>query len=332
MKNANLLSRIKAETRKVDEIILKVIGNGLPSELFEASRHLLQFGGKRLRAYVVLASCGAAGGDPMLAFNTAAAVELIHNLTLIHDDIIDEDVRRRGHPTTHVVWGIPISITAADFLMPKAYLCVLESRGSVADDKLLRIIWKLSAAGAELSQGQAMDIVFQKANRVTEEDYLLMASKKTAALFGASAWSGGMIGGATEAELEGLERYGFNLGLGFQLMDDILGVAGDESLTGKPLGSDIREGKKTLVLMKAIEMSDDRSRKVLLGLSGKRDATESEIMTAIEVISESGATSEIEKLAKNYAQRAVSSLNPLDLRGGTRGLVELARMAVQRQI
>jgi len=111
-----------------------------------------------------------------------------------------------------------------------------------------------------------------------------------------------------------------------------LGVAGDESLTGKPLGSDIREGKKTLVLMKAIEISDDRSRKVLLGLSGKRDATESEIMTAIEVISESGATSEIEKLAKNYAQRAVSSLNPLDLRGGTRGLVELARMAVQRQI
>lgn len=332
MKNAQLLSRIKKETRKVDEVIFRVIGDGLPSELFKASRHLLQLGGKRFRAYVVLAACEAAGGDPMLACNTAAAVELIHNLTLIHDDIIDRDVKRRGHATTHVVWGIPISITAADFLMPKAYMCVLESRGSVPDDKLLRIIRKLSTAGAELSQGQAMDILFEKAERVTEKEYFSMASKKTAALFGASAWSGGLIGGATEAEFEGLEMCGFNMGLGFQLVDDILGVAGDESLTGKPLGSDIREGKKTLVIMKALEMCDDSSSKLLLNLLGKREASESEIVTAVEVVSESGAISEIERLARDYAQRAVDSLNTLELRGDTRGLVELAEMAVQRQL
>jgi len=330
--NTQLLSRIKSETEKIDEVVLNIIGKGLPSELFKASRHLFQLGGKRIRAYLVLASCGAAGGDPTLAYYTAAAVELIHTLSLIHDDIIDRDTRRRGQPTTHTVWGTPISIVAADLLMPKAYICVLESRGSVPDDKLLHIIRKLSTAGAELSQGQAMDIVFEKASRVTEDEYFLMASKKTAALFGASAWSGGMIGGATEAQAEGLERYGFNMGLGFQLVDDILGVTGDECLTGKPLGSDIRQGKKTLVIMKAIEMSDSGSREVLMSLLGKHDATESEIATALEIVGESGAIPEIERLAKNYAQRALDSLNNLELRGYTDTLVELAQMAVEREL
>jgi geranylgeranyl diphosphate synthase type I len=225
---------------------------GEPKELYDAALHLIRAGGKRLRPAIVVAVAQALGEPVDKALPFAASVELVHNFTLIHDDIMDRDEFRRGVPTVHKLWGEPLAITAGDLLFAKAFeaLSGALERG-VPAERVARAARVLAHATAVIAEGQAMDLMFEEKEEVGLDEYLVMIYKKTGALFEASAVLGGLTATDEEYVIEELANFGRSLGIAFQIRDDILGIVGKEEEIGKPVYSDIREGKKTLPILYA---------------------------------------------------------------------------------
>lgn len=272
-----------------------------PNELYKASKHLIDAGGKRLRPFIVLKSCELVGGDMEKALPMAVAVELIHNFTLVHDDIMDEDSRRRNAPTVHVVYGTPIAINAGDMLFAKAYEAALLSLlKGVTPLKLLHALDSLTEGIVAICEGQALDMSFEKRDRIDELEYMEMIEKKTAALLIASAKIGAIIGGGSKREVSRLSRSMRASGLAFQIVDDILGVTADEKVLGKPVGSDIREGKRTLIICHSIKHAGKQQKDILLKVLGNKNASSGEIKDAIEILKSTGSL--------NYALRKAESL------------------------
>lgn len=242
-----------------EEIVAKVnktmndFLQGDAKELYEASRYLIQAGGKRLRPLVVVLSSKLLGGDIERAILAGSAVEILHNFTLIHDDIMDQDTTRRGIPTVHVKWGIPIAILAGDLLHAKAFQLIGESIRGLDGNTAFKVLDCFSRSVIIVSEGQAMDMEFEKRWDIKETEYIEMIRRKTAQLFACSAYLGGALAGGKEEELGKLFVYGEKMGIAFQIVDDILGITADEKELGKPLYSDIREGKKTILVIKARE-------------------------------------------------------------------------------
>ena len=193
--------------------------------------HLPAQGGKRMRPFVVVKSCEAVGGKGEDALPAATAVELIHNFTLIHDDIMDNDYLRRGMPTVHTIWGAPIGILSGDLLFAKAFNALLS--GGSDCERSRRSAEILAKATITLSEGQNMDMEFETRIDASEAEYLDMTFKKTGALFQASAEMGGVLGGGDERSICLLSEYGRNIGIGFQIFDDYLGMISREEIRGK---------------------------------------------------------------------------------------------------
>jgi len=228
-------------------------------DLFRASAHLLLAGGKRLRpAVVILAAEAVRKGSSDDLIPAALALELTHNFTLIHDDIMDGDVTRRGVPTVHTVWDEPTAILAGDVLYAKAFefICLSE-----ADDLAkVRATKMLARTCAEICEGQSMDMAFEKRNDVAEIEYLEMVSKKTGVLYGASAAIGGILAGANPIQADALYQFGVNSGVAFQIQDDLIDLLASTEKSGKDQASDIREGKQTLIAILAREKGIDLAR------------------------------------------------------------------------
>lgn len=320
--------------RVIDSYILDAV-QGAPTHLYDAALHLVRAGGKRLRPLIVILAARMVGCDDSKAIPVASAIELIHNFALIHDDIIDRDEIRRGVPTVHVVWGEPLAIIAGDLLFSKAFevACELISKG-VSPDRVVRVIKVLARASSTVAEGQAMDMDFEKRDRVTLEEYLEMIYKKTAALMEAASVAGGIVAGADEKVLEGLRAYGRSVGMAFQITDDILGVYGDPKKTGKPVYSDLREGKKTVVIIYALNTGDEGIRKAVLRVLGKPDAPEELLAKAADAIARSGALNYARGLAAEYSKKAVDALNKLGSvcdKNAKRALLELADFVVRRE-
>ena len=216
-----------------------------PEILAKAMRHLMGAGGKRMRPCLTLTACEAVGGKKQDAIETAAALEFLHNFTLIHDDIMDHDEFRRNVKTVHILWGEPIAIISGDALFAKVY----EAAGANAvrlglnTERTVELLNTLSRASFELCQGQVLDMTFEKRDDITEDEYMQMISYKTGALTEAATKSGGLLGNADRRISESLARYGRLLGVAFQMQDDLLDISGNQEKFGKPIGSDIREGK-----------------------------------------------------------------------------------------
>jgi len=206
--------------------------------------------GKRLRPVFLLLACEAQGGDWQQVIPAAAAIELLHNFTLIHDDIEDHDRTRRGRPTLWSVWGEPQAINAGDALFALAYrsLFDLQTTG-VSPETVLRAVNLYTDAILHITGGQHLDLSFEAERQVDEVTYLTMIQGKTAALLGLACELGGILAGATEPRLAALREFGVELGLAFQMQDDWLGLWGNSAQTGKPVGSDLRNRKKTLPIL-----------------------------------------------------------------------------------
>jgi geranylgeranyl diphosphate synthase type I len=208
--------------------------------------------GKRLRPVFCLLSCEACGGDWQQALPTAAALELLHNFSLVHDDIEDGDHYRRGKATLWTLWGLSQAVNAGDSLYALAHMALirLEERG--VPPGVCLAAWRLfESACLHLTEGQFLDMQFEERDQVSAAEYLHMVSGKTAALFAASCQMGSLIGGASQFRQGRLRAFGHHLGLAFQMQDDILGIWGDPKVTGKPVGSDLRAHKKTLPVIYA---------------------------------------------------------------------------------
>lgn len=206
--------------------------------------------GKRLRPIFLLLACEAQGGDWRQALPAAAAIELLHNFTLIHDDIEDRDRTRRGRPTLWAVWGEPQAINAGDALFALAYRSLFNlQKTQVPPETVLRAVNRYTDAILHITEGQHLDLSFESEGQVDEATYLTMIRGKTAALLGLACELGGILAGATESRLAALGEFGVELGLAFQMQDDWLGLWGSAAQTGKPVGSDLRNRKKTLPIL-----------------------------------------------------------------------------------
>ncbi|MEM2177288.1 MAG: polyprenyl synthetase family protein [Candidatus Methanomethylicaceae archaeon] len=319
---------IELKLKQISSIINQIIENSLYGTdiLYKAAFHLPSHGGKRLRPFLVIKSCELVGGNIEVALPAATAIELLHNFTLVHDDIMDNDILRRGVPTVHTLWGIPMGILAGDLLFAKAFQLLLSSP-HVNYERLIKAAKIMADATITISEGQSLDMIFEKRMDVTEEEYLTMVYKKTGALFKASAEIGGLIGGGDENAIKLLGEYGSNIGIGFQIFDDYLGLFSKEEILGKPIGNDIREGKKTLIVIKALSSP---IRDYLLKILGKKDISNQEIYELIDEIKQQGIDEYVLNKAKSYINIAINSIIEFPESEAKKDLIELAKYAISR--
>ncbi|MBN1922867.1 MAG: polyprenyl synthetase family protein [Anaerolineae bacterium] len=263
--------------------------------------------GKRLRPIFLLLCCEAYGGEWERALPAATAVEFLHNFSLIHDDIEDRDATRRGRATLWNLWGEAQAINAGDALFALAYHALLNLQHTIASPALvLAALSRFNRATVRLTEGQCLDIDFERQPTVEEGTYLRMIAGKTAALLGLTCELGALLANAPEESATAAHEFGFNLGLSFQMQDDLLGLWGDPVRTGKPVGADLRQGKKTLPIIHGSAHNPQlRARLETLQHTSPDDATITELCAALEA---AGSRSYTEARAREYQRQALNAL------------------------
>jgi geranylgeranyl diphosphate synthase, type I len=320
---------LKQYSTNIDQEIEKALANVDPFDLRDASQHLIMAGGKKLRPTLVILSCEAVGGDPTFALKTAAAMELIHTFSLIHDDIMDQDEKRRGKPAVHVLWGDPMAILAGDTLFSKAFETVLRSEENmVSSTRILPTLSIVVDSCIKICEGQALDMGFAQRLDVQESEYMLMIYKKTAALIGAATKAGAILGGGTPEQINALAEFGRLIGMAFQIQDDYLDVASQEEDLGKPVGSDIVEGKMTLLVVHALSKASIDDRNLLLSIL--QAGEEENVPRALEILEKYGSIHYAWEVAQKDVNQAKKLLNVLEDSPAKNALLKIADFVVER--
>lgn len=309
---------------------LKTKLKGNPKMLYDAAGHLIINGGKRLRPYMVIKSCQILGGKTSKAMQAASAVEMVHNFTLVHDDIMDNDEMRHGVPTVHKKFGMPVAILAGDVLFSKAFQIISDSK--LSGNAMTQIISRLATACVEVCEGQIMDIKMAEGKKIpSQSEYIKMIGKKTAALFDVSCAMGAICATNKTTDVANLSSFGNNLGIAFQITDDLIGVMGDPKVTKKPVGNDLREGKKSLPILMAIKSAKGKNKTMILKAFGNQKASKSDVKKAVDVIRALGIEENVRSQALKYAERAEKSLSKYS--GAAKNeLVELLDFVVKRSL
>jgi geranylgeranyl diphosphate synthase, type I len=290
-------------------------------------------GGKAVRPALALLSAQAAGASPGTGLPGAVAVELVHNFSLLHDDLMDQDRQRRHRPTVWSVWGPSTAILVGDAMLALAYE-VLADDGAGAAAAAASL---LADASRRLIAGQVADLSFERRETVTVRECLAMAAGKTGALLGAAAAIGAVLAEAPAAMVASLQAYGEQLGLAFQLVDDLLGIWGDAELTGKPVGSDLRARKKSLPVAYALEAGGGAGRELMRWLAkgredGDREDSDDEIGRAADLVEAAGGRAWARLEADRRLRAAAAVLEAADLAPRARDeLVALGRFVVSRE-
>lgn len=276
----------------------------VPNNLQEASIYLTKAGGKMLRPALTLITSEAVGGSRDNSLKSAAAIELIHTFSLIHDDIMDDDDMRRGKPAVHKVWDENVAILAGDTLFSKAFEIIMNSDPEKnTPTQLSQTLATVADACVKICEGQAFDMSFEDRYEVSEEEYLDMIFKKTGALIAAASKAGAIMGGANQEVIDAMYDYGRLIGLAFQIQDDYLDLASDEETLGKPIGSDIAKGKMTIIAIKALDASEGEDNKKLLEILKDDNNSQEDIDVALDLFNKYGAI----EYAKNVALENVAS-------------------------
>ena len=243
----------------VERYLRGFISEHKPQTLYAPAKYVLAAGGKRIRPVLTLLACEAVGGVASDALHAGAGIEILHNFTLVHDDIMDHAQTRRGRLTVHKKWDENIAILSGDVLLGLAHRALLRTKSSCIQE-----ISKLFTESViTVCEGQSLDKEFETRHRVHVNEYLLMIEKKTGRLVSAATQIGALIGKATPTELEALRRYGEYVGRAFQLQDDLLDIIADEKEFGKSIGGDLVEGKKTFLLLEAMRRAKGKEKKML---------------------------------------------------------------------
>jgi geranylgeranyl diphosphate synthase type I len=251
--------------------------------MYDALTYIKDTGGKRLRPIICLLAAEAVGDSREKALSTAIAIELLHNASLVHDDIIDENVIRRKNPSNPARYGEKKAIIIGDLLFGLS--CEMLSRCGVP-----RVVGLVSSAVADIAMGQYLEFTLRSLQEASEHSYMEVATLKTAATFRASAEAGAVLGGGTAAEIESLREYGNNLGIAFQIQDDILDICGEPAKTGKPVGLDIKNGERTLLVIHALHHSSYQDQEYIRSiLFHERDPETIDIDRVRTILIESGS-------------------------------------------
>ena len=301
------------KTKQIEEnaeIVNKYLNSklkGNPKKLYDAAGHLIVNGGKRLRPYMVIKSCQILKGKIANAMPAASAVEMVHNFTLVHDDIMDNDEMRHGVPTVHKKYGMAIAILAGDVLFSKAFQGITDIK--LSTDATTQLVSRLAKACVDVCEGQLLDIKMAEERKIpSQAEYITMIGKKTAALFDVSCAMGAICATTKASDISNLSSFGRNLGIAFQITDDLIGVMGDPKITKKPVGNDLREGKKSLPILMAIKSAKGSDKKIILKAFGNSKVSKKDLDNAVDVIRSLGIEESVRKQALKYAEKAEKSL------------------------
>jgi len=310
--------------RRVDTFLQGLVRSAQPSSLYTPARYVLDGGGKRVRSVLVLVACKSVGGNLLDALPASAAVEVLHNFTLVHDDIMDNASSRRGRPTVHTRWDNNVAILTGDAMVALAYRALLETRSS-----RIRDLTRLFTEGLlVVCEGQAYDKEFETNRTVRVRDYLSMIEKKTGRMIAVAAELGAVVGKATPNQQRALRTYGALIGRAFQVQDDLLDVTADEAEFGKRIGGDLVEGKKTYLLLRALERARGEDRKMLLRVYRKEGVTFRDVPRYQAIFERTGAIDAArEHIDRDIrsAQRALRSLRASEDRDMLEWFADLLR-------
>ncbi len=298
----------------ISEIInyqLSIINwNKEPFGLYEPIAYTLDAGGKRVRPTLLLEAAALYDYDLEKAVPAALAIEIFHNFTLLHDDVMDKAPTRRGRDTVHIRWNENAAILSGDQMLIEAY----KQLAQVPADKLSRVLDLFNKMGTEICEGQQYDVDFETRNDVTREEYIEMIRLKTSVLLGTSLQIGAYLAGASEADQEALYSFGVNIGLAFQLQDDILDVYGNPETFGKTIGGDILANKKTYMLLTALLEAEGAKKSELEHWLSAENTNPAEKIAAVTRIYDSlGIRSICEEVMLNYTHQALSDLETVSV-------------------
>jgi geranylgeranyl diphosphate synthase type II len=293
--------------RAISNLVLKA----QPRELYDPIRYALSIGGKRLRPSMVIMACNLYKDQIDDAILPALAIEIFHNFTLLHDDIMDDSPIRRSKPAVHKKWNQNVAILSGDVMAFMAYDRLIQTRTNITID----LIHIFNQTAMEVCEGQQYDMTFESKHNVSEKEYLKMIELKTAVLMGASLKIGSLIGGSSMSDAENMYDFGKNLGMAFQLQDDMLDVYGDPKIFGKKIGGDIVANKKTYLLVKTLELADEELRKKTLAMMDDPDMEREEKIRSVKTIYDHfGIKQRTQMMVNEYFLKASASFNDVQVK------------------
>ncbi len=297
-------SLYKKEKNKIDLILKKSLIGRKPLSLYQPGSYILHSEGKRLRPLLVLLSAKVVGGEFNQVYNAAAAVEMLHNFTLVHDDIMDNANKRRGRLTLHKKYDNNTAILVGDSLLSVAYEYLLKD----CNGNTKQVLSAFTKGLVDVCEGQSMDTEFEQKKKVTIKEYLLMITKKTAAMAEMCCGIGSTLGGGNLKQVNALSNYGRNLGIAFQIQDDLLDISADEKEFGKTIGGDLVEGKKTYLFIKALEKANGQNRMDLIKVISNKGIRKNQVNKYKSLYQKLGVIEDAQTEIKNYTNKALQSL------------------------
>lgn len=318
--------KITALKTLVNEYFATLSLERVPHSLYDPIRYTLEGEGKRLRPVLLLLACDAVGGAVEIALPAAAAVELLHNFTLVHDDIMDRDDSRRGRATVHRKWDNDVALLAGDGLVALAYRHLLQTK----TPRLPQIAQTFTDGIIDLCEGQAVDREFEQRPQVSMADYLTMISKKTARLLAIAASIGGTIGNGSKRAVALLTEYAENLGVAFQIQDDLLDITVEEKILGKDFGSDIKRHKRTFLVIHALVNGTVAQQGFMRSILATPDLNTDDILKVRDFFRETGTLAAAENAIRGYLAHSEAALQQLERAAKTHDLRFLLDMILKR--
>jgi geranylgeranyl diphosphate synthase, type II len=304
------MKKLKDLQSIIEEAVTKLDIPGHPIELYEPVSYILSLGGKRMRPALLLMACDLFDGDVGAAISPALAIEVFHNFTLMHDDIMDNAPLRRGKVTVHERWGHNTGILSGDAMLVLSYQLMMK----VEDHLLREVLDVFNKTALGVCEGQQLDMDFEKRPEVHVEEYLEMIRLKTSVLLGGALKIGALIGGAQIKDAELLNNFGEYLGIAFQLQDDILDVYGDPDKFGKQVGGDIRSNKKTWLLIRALELATGSQKTELENWIALKEFDNTEKVRAVTRIYDAlNIRQYAEQTMETFADKAFAALDAINL-------------------
>ena len=314
------------ERKKINTILNNAVKNRKPSSLYGPGAYILNSNGKRLRPFLVLLSAKAVGGNFKSAYNAAAAVELLHNFTLVHDDIMDNANKRRGRLTLHKKYDNSTAILVGDSLLSVAYEYLLKD----CNGNSKSILNSFTNSLEEICEGQSLDTEFEKRKKVSLEEYVEMIKKKTASLVKICCEIGAILGGGNQTDVKAMANYGLNIGIAFQIQDDLLDITAKEERFGKRIGGDLIEGKKTYLFIKALEKSTGTNRIMLRKVIENKGIRINQVKKYKELYENLDIINDAKRAINSYTKKALKSINIIKKESDKEILVWLADSLIKR--
>ncbi|MBZ0200702.1 MAG: polyprenyl synthetase family protein, partial [Ignavibacteriaceae bacterium] len=294
--------------------------------LYKPGEYIMASGGKRLRPLLVILSSRAVSNKKIKPYNASVAVELLHNFTLVHDDIMDNADIRRGRPTLHKLHSLDTAILVGDSLLSVAYEYLLKD----CDGNAKEVLKAFTKGLVEVCEGQSMDKDFELKKTVKLEEYIVMIEKKTAAMAEMCCKIGAYLGGGTKAEVNALSKFGKNIGIAFQIQDDLLDISADEKKFGKVVGGDLMEGKKTFLFLKAFEKAKEDDKKLLTKVVEQKGIKQNQVNKYKLLYEKLEVLDDSRKEIVNYTNKALASLKVLNNEGDREIFTWLANSLIKR--